>query len=155
FPDPGPAVVATMGRLKAMCLAAGLPARFGFTGSNFAPEYGITARAEHAFSDEQSRRGRPGGEAPPAAGVCRRGSQLGSFVRWAKGPWRGYPSRVGVAWLEHDLPAEWPAGGRYLLTVRVRNEGSRPWLAADPGGRCVDLTAFVGGVPRSMGRVPH
>ncbi len=153
-PDPGPAVVGAMGRLKSLGLGAGVPARFGFTGSNFAPEYGITARAEEAFRGEPFRRGRPDGTPPPSE-VTRRRSGLARLVRWAARPWREYPARTGVAWLEHDLPMEWPAGAPYRATVRVRNEGERPWRATHPDGRCVELAVLIGGAIRTAVRVPH
>jgi hypothetical protein len=126
FPDPGPAVVAAMGRLKALVRATGVPARFGFTGSNFAPEYGIAPRAEEAFRGEQQRLGCP---APELVGRPQR-------------PWRYVllpdrrPDRV--TWLAHDLPTRWFAGGLYRATVRFRNDGTRLW-PAPPRDRAIQL----------------
>jgi pyruvate-formate lyase-activating enzyme len=76
FPVPGPAVVAALGRLKAMARAARLPARFGFTGANFAPEHDVAGRVEAAFRAEW--RLRRGGWLDRLA----RRATLGRLVRW-------------------------------------------------------------------------
>jgi Radical SAM superfamily len=153
FPDPGPAVVAAMGRLKFLAGAAGIPTRFGFTGSNFAPEYGITGRAEAAFRQAQLRHGRPDGR-PPAATSPPGWGWLSRLAVWAARPRRGWPARDAVTWLEHDLPAEWHAGGLYHAAVRLRNDGTRVWLA-HAAGNCVDLVALVDGVVRCTAHSAH
>jgi hypothetical protein len=56
FPVPGPTVVTALGRLKALACATPLPARFGFTGANFAPEHDVAGRVEEAFQAEWRRR---------------------------------------------------------------------------------------------------
>jgi pyruvate-formate lyase-activating enzyme len=70
FPVPAPAVIAALGRLKAMACVARLPARFGFTGANFAPEHDVAGRVEGVFRDEW---------------LLRRGGFLTRILRRARG----------------------------------------------------------------------
>jgi organic radical activating enzyme len=53
FPEPAPEIVAALARLKHRALRAGLHARYGFTGDNFAAEHNVAARVESAFRAEQ------------------------------------------------------------------------------------------------------
>lgn len=56
FPVPSAAVVTGLGRLKALAEAAGVHARFGFTGANFTPELRVEDRLETAYQAELKRR---------------------------------------------------------------------------------------------------
>jgi hypothetical protein len=147
FPVPGAAVLAGLARLKALALAAGVPTRFGFTGANFAPEHRVEDRLDGLFREEQARLGQPGMALGRFAGLVQRWRQW-HRPRW---PWRRY----ATAWLGHDLPPAWPEGGLFQGTVRLRNDGRRPWRASHPRGRCVDLMVQVDHVLQSMIRVPH
>jgi molybdenum cofactor biosynthesis enzyme MoaA len=53
FPDPTAEVVTALARLKHRALRAGLHARYGFTGHNYANEQQVAARVEAAFRVEQ------------------------------------------------------------------------------------------------------
>jgi MoaA/NifB/PqqE/SkfB family radical SAM enzyme len=53
FPNPTPEVVTALARLKHRALRAGMHARYGFTGDNFAAEHNVAARVEAAFRAEQ------------------------------------------------------------------------------------------------------
>ncbi len=53
FPEPAPEIVAALARLKHRALRAGLHARYGFTGDNFAKEHQVAARVQSAFQAEQ------------------------------------------------------------------------------------------------------
>jgi molybdenum cofactor biosynthesis enzyme MoaA len=53
FPEPTPEVVTALARLKHRALRAGLRARYGFTGDNFANEHQVAARVEATFRAEQ------------------------------------------------------------------------------------------------------
>lgn len=143
-PNPGPEVVAAMGRLKALAQAAGVPARFGFMGANFTPEHLIPARAEAAFRDEQRRLG----GSPRGASWPRR------LWRSLRVRWRGRgPDRV--AWLDLDLPGHWFAGGTYRAAVRFRNAGTRTWPATHPAGRQVALAVLTDGGIHRVVPLPH
>jgi pyruvate-formate lyase-activating enzyme len=156
FPEPGPEVLDALSRLKAMAMAAGIPARFGFTGANFAPEHGILPRAESGFFAQQQSLGRPYGK--PPAGVYR--NQFWSrFSRlaWRMAHWYklAHSGSDKVRWLEHNLPAEWYMGGIYRARVRFRNEGTRPWPAAVSEGDGIDLVVLVDGQVRYTVHLPH
>lgn len=108
FPVPGPAIIAALGRLKAMAHAARLHARFGFTGANFAPEHDIAGRVEAAFRAESRR---------------RRGSLLTRLVRRAR--------RVMLGWLTRRAV---PATGRVPRVSGPASEtGTCPDAAAKTG----------------------
>jgi hypothetical protein len=135
-------------------MAAGVPARFGFTGANFAPEHRVEEQAEAGFGNEQARIGRPGGT-PPVSRSPRTRGWLGRLARFVARPRRGWPARDGVAWLDHNLPAQWHAGGLHQTTVRVRNEGTRVWPAEHPEGKHVDLVVLVDRAVRHTVPLPH
>jgi predicted aldo/keto reductase-like oxidoreductase len=52
----------------------------------------------------------------------------------------------GVAWLEHNLPAVWPAGAAYQVYLRCQNTGSRLWRRTESEGRPTQLAVIVNGV---------
>jgi hypothetical protein len=155
YPDPGKRIIRAMGRLKSLARAAGIPARYGFTGANFAPEYGIAGRAETAFRDQQSKRGRPGLPAVSGPFPTRMGQLLRSARRTAR--WcRGRPAMPDVVtWLEHDLPSVWHEGGLYTATVKLRNDGLRTWKATHPEGKAVSLLVHLDGKAKLTIPLPH
>jgi organic radical activating enzyme len=53
YPQPGEEIIVALARLKQMALRAGMHARYGFTGANFAPENNVAIRVEAAFQAEQ------------------------------------------------------------------------------------------------------
>ena len=53
FPHPAPEVITALARLKHRALRAGMHARYGFTGDNFANEHQVAARVQAAFQAEQ------------------------------------------------------------------------------------------------------
>src|SRR5262249_51056826 len=55
FPRPAEEIITALARLKHRALRAGMHARYGFTGDNFAVENGVAERVEAAFLAEQLR----------------------------------------------------------------------------------------------------
>jgi organic radical activating enzyme len=154
YPIPSPEVVTAIARLRMLALAAGVKAKFGFTGANFAPEHDVGAITEAAFLGEQQREGRPDG-IPPRQVRSRTGGWLSRVTSWIARPDRGWPKQERVNWLDHNLPAQWYEGGRYQATVRMRNEGLCLWLAAHPEGKPVELVIKVNDTVQRILPLPH
>lgn len=51
----------------------------------------------------------------------------------------------GVRWLDHNLPAEWPAGAAYQAYLRCRNTGARVWKRTESEGRSTQLAVLING----------
>jgi glutamate-1-semialdehyde 2,1-aminomutase len=60
----------------------------------------------------------------------------------------------GVDWLDHNLPAEWPAGAAYQVYLRCRNTGARVWKRTESEGRSTQLAVFVDGDLNSQIELP-
>jgi pyruvate-formate lyase-activating enzyme len=114
YPVPSQAVVAALGRLKALACATPLPARFGFTGANFAPEHQVADRVEAAFQ---------------AAVRRRRGNLLWRVIRRAR--------RVALGWLTRRLlPPVEPAQHTAVPTpeTKERPDATAQTRPDQPGG---------------------
>lgn len=147
-PSPDEKIVRALGRLKGLLQAAGLPARFGFTGANFAPEHAVGPRVEAAFQAEQQQLGRL--SLPMAADQAGRGCST-EPKRWLP----ALPRTYKVAWLNHNLPETWPENGLYEARVRLQNTGRRTWSAHHPEGRSVQMTIFVDQALQQTAELPH
>ncbi|HEV3386265.1 MAG TPA: radical SAM protein [Gemmata sp.] len=146
FPEPGPEVMDALSRLKAMAMAAGITARLGFTGANYAPEHGVLRRVETGFLAQQKLLGQPKGKPPILLQLNRFWSPITRLAWWIshfRDVKPGGPDRV--RWLEHNLPAQWYVGGIYQVRVRFRNEGNRQWPVTHPKGHCIDLVTLIDG----------
>jgi glutamate-1-semialdehyde 2,1-aminomutase len=84
--------------------------------------------------------------------IARRASRADAGVEAVAPP---EPSRsYDVAWLEHNLPSSFRKGEQCQLYVRVRNHGTRPWLATDPQ-HWVEIAVYIDGTLHRTARIPR
>ena len=113
FPNPSDAVIFGLARLKHASLRAGLYARFGFTGNNFAVENNVAARIDAAFRDEQIRQLAQLLDERKYGGCESTAAMAESYIRMLE----AHCKEKDAALLERDRPA---AAVRALAAAALR-----------------------------------